>query len=224
MHTDQTQAAAPADSPHRPIDRREMLRRVALMFGGALSAPAVLGVLNGCSAEAPTADAVSTQSLGLLSPAQYEIVAAVADLMIPATTTPGALDVGVPAFIDRMLQDVYATEHQQRFLTGLADLVDSAKARTGRSFLDLAAADRERLVQTTLSDALKSNDGTPPAWEQRPFILMMRELTLLGFFTSEVGATQVLQYDPVPGAFEACLPLAEAGNGRTWATDTSLPF
>ena len=53
---------------------------------------------------------------------------------------------------------------------------------------------------------------------------MTRELTLLGFFTSQVGATQVLQYDPVPGAFHACVPLPEAGNGKTWAEETSTGF
>lgn len=224
MNPEQTHAAASSDQMHPPIDRREMLRRVALMFGGALSAPAVLGVLSGCSAETPTTGAASPPALQLLTPAQYEVVAAVADLMIPATDTPGALDVGVPAFIDRLLHDVYATEHQQRFLSGLAELIGAARAQSGRSFLELSGADRQTMVQATLSEALKANDGMPPAWEQRPFILMVRELTLLGFFTSEVGATQVLQYDPVPGAFEACLPLAETGNGRTWATDTSLPF
>ena len=47
---------------------------------------------------------------------------------------------------------------------------------------------------------------------------MTKELTLLGFFTSEPGATQVLQYEPVPGAYHGCIPIAEAGNGKQWAT------
>ena len=53
---------------------------------------------------------------------------------------------------------------------------------------------------------------------------MMKELTLLGFFTSQVGVTQVLQYVAVPGGFQACIPIAQAGNGKTWATETSLRF
>ncbi|MFZ5999973.1 MAG: gluconate 2-dehydrogenase subunit 3 family protein, partial [Bacteroidota bacterium] len=52
--------------------------------------------------------------------------------------------------------------------------------------------------------------------KDRPFILMTKELTVSGFFTSEVGATQVLQYAPVPGAYHGCVPLAEVG--KTWAT------
>jgi hypothetical protein len=53
---------------------------------------------------------------------------------------------------------------------------------------------------------------------------MTKELTMLGFFTSEVGATQVLQYLAVPGTFRGCLPLSEAGNGKTWATEMSQAF
>jgi hypothetical protein len=58
----------------------------------------------------------------------------------------------------------------------------------------------------------------------RPFILTMKELTMLGYFTSEPGATQVLQYRPVPGAYHACVPLSQAGKGKTWATETSYRF
>jgi hypothetical protein len=58
----------------------------------------------------------------------------------------------------------------------------------------------------------------------RPFILTMKELTLLGFFTSEVGTTQILQYLPVPGRLQGCIPLSEAGNGKTWAVETSYKF
>ena len=65
--------------------------------------------------------------------------------------------------------------------------------------------------------AVETENTTDPA-PKRPFILMMKELTMLGFFTSEPGATQVLQYVPVPGAYKGCVPLSEAGNGRTWAT------
>ena len=53
---------------------------------------------------------------------------------------------------------------------------------------------------------------------------MMKELTMLGFFVSKPGATQVLQYVAVPGGYQACIPIAQAGNGKQWATETSLRF
>jgi gluconate 2-dehydrogenase gamma chain len=65
--------------------------------------------------------------------------------------------------------------------------------------------------------AVEAELATTPA-PKRPFILMAKELTMLGFFTSEPGATQVLQYIAVPGSYKGCIPLSEAGNGKTWAT------
>ena len=53
---------------------------------------------------------------------------------------------------------------------------------------------------------------------------MTRELTLLGYFLSKPGATQVLQYNPMPGPFKGCVPLKEAGNGKTFATEQVQRF
>jgi hypothetical protein len=82
-------------------------------------------------------------------------------------------------------------------------------------------------VHDAAAAAEKARDAAndvPASKRKRPFVLMMKELTLLGFFTSQVGATQVLQYEAVPGGFQACVPVAAAGNGKTWATETSLRF
>lgn len=197
------------------IDRRTLLRRAAVMLGASLSAPAALGVLAGRSAQASTASGGQ-----LLWGDQFDLVSAVAEIMIPRTDTPGARDVGVPAFIDDMLANVYPERDQKRFLTGLMAFDNEVKARTGRLFPELSPDKRQAQVQRALDEAL----ALDPPDDQRPFILMTRELTLLGYFTSKEGATQVLQYQAVPGAWQACLPLDEAGIGRTWATDKPLPF
>ena len=80
----------------------------------------------------------------------------------------------------------------------------------------LDAEKQAAFVKKVHDAAVKTEDaGTPP---KRPFILTLKELTMLGYFTSEPGATQVLQYNPVPGAYKGCIPVSEAGNGKTWAT------
>ena len=201
------------------IHRRELLRRAALLLGGSLSAPAVLGVLNGCSARAAPGWKPS-----FFTEAQLAVVAEVADIMIPPTDTPGARDVGVPVFIDTMLADTYPRADQQRYLSGLAEFEAVAERQNGRGFLALEAEQRQGLVQAMHRAALQAGGPAGVLPEQRPFILMTKELTLLGFFTSREGATMLLQYDPLPGAYHGCLPLAEAGNGRAWATEKSLPF
>ena len=86
-------------SDHNLMNRRELLQRVAMLMGGAISAPAVLGVLNGCAPK-PTS---SWQPL-FLSKEEGAMVEAVSDLIIPRTGTPGAREVGVPTFIDVILK------------------------------------------------------------------------------------------------------------------------
>lgn len=207
------------------MNRRQVVQHVAWLMGGAISAPAVLGILSGCSPK----PGASWQPL-FLSKEEGAVVDEVADLIIPRTDTPGAREVGVPAFIDVILKDVYPTEDQARFVSGLKEFDAEAQRVHGKPFLELQPAQRLSFLQQVhdaAAAAEKAQDAAndvPASKRKRPFVLMMKELTLLGFFTSQVGATQVLQYEAVPGGFQACVPVAEAGNGKTWATETSLRF
>lgn len=194
------------------MDRREALRRTAWIMGGAVSAPAIMGILKGCKAK-PTIDwkpVFLTEDQGIL-------VSQVAEIIIPKTDTPGAKDAGVPGFIDLMLKDVYPQKDKDQFTSGLLAFDEEAKKAYGDSFNELQPDQQTEFVKKMHDQAIEAGkSATPP--QERPFILKMKELTMLGFFTSEPGATQVLQYVAVPGAYHGCLPLAEAGNGKTWAT------
>lgn len=193
------------------INRREALRRAALLMGAALSAPAISGVLSGCSAK-PVID----WKPEFLTDDQGILISEVSEIIIPRTDTPGAKEVGVPAFIDKMLKDVYSKEDQERFLNGLKEFDDNAKKETGDSFIEMAADDQVTYVTKVHKAGVEQIRSAPT--DPKPFIMMVKELTLLGYFTSEVGATQVLQYVAVPGAYKGCVPLSQAGNGKTWAT------
>jgi hypothetical protein len=115
-----------------------------------------------------------------------------------------------------MLKDCYKEEDQKSFLEGLAKFDADAKAAYGDSFIYLKDDQKLEYVKKANEAAVAEVKKDPTA--KRPFILMAKELTMLGFFTSEPGATQVLQYLPVPGSYKGCIPLSEAGNGKTWAT------
>jgi gluconate 2-dehydrogenase gamma chain len=193
------------------IDRREALRKTALMMGAAISASAFAGLMQGCKT-APELAYVPR----FFSEDQARIVMEVAEIIIPKTDTPGAKDVGVPGFIDTMLKDCYKKEDQDRFLAGLTAFDEEAKKAYGDSFIYCKPEQQVELVKKTHDAAIAEAKENREA--KRPFILMTKELTLLGFFTSEPGATQVLQYEAVPGSYKGCLPLSEAGNGKTWAT------
>ena len=194
------------------MDRREALKRTALLMGGMVSAPAIMGVLKGCTAKPGIG-----WKPAFLTEDQASVVSTVSEIIIPRTETPGAQDAGVPSFIDQMLNEVYSKEDQEFFTKGLESFNEQAKQDLGDDFADLDEEDQAAFVKKVHDAAIEAETTTDPA-PKRPFILMMKELTMLGFFTSEPGATQVLQYVPVPGAYKGCVPLSEAGNGRAWAT------
>jgi gluconate 2-dehydrogenase gamma chain len=191
------------------MNRREAIQRAAMVLGYAVAAPTMMGVLNGCKATPELAFKPA-----FLSEDQARLVAEVAEIIIPKTDTPGAKDVGVPSFIDLILKDCYKKEDQDRYLAGLTEFDNAAKTAYGDLFLDLDPEQQVEHVKKTHDAAVTAEKSGEV--KDRPFILMTKELTVTGFFTSEVGATQVLQYAPVPGAYKGCVPLAEVG--KTWAT------
>ena len=202
------------------MNRREALQQVAWLMGGAISAPALVGILSGC-----TAKPVAGWRPLFLTEEQGALVAEIAEIMIPRTDTPGAKDVGIPAFIDVMLKDAYPKEDQDRFIAGLKEFDAQARTQHGQAFMQLDPKQRIALVQTGNDTAVAAARAYKGEWPQpRPFVLMTKELALLGYFTSQVGATQVLQYNPVPGPFHGCVELSQAGNGKTWAVETTSRF
>ncbi len=131
-----------------------------------------------------------------LSPHAARTVAAAAELILPATETPGATDAGVTAFIDHMLANWHTPEERERFLAGLRELDDRCRARAGRAFVDCAAAD-QLAVLTALDDEAFASPGRE-AWFAR-----LKYLTVYGYCTSEVGARALRVY-PLPGRYDGC--------------------
>src|ERR1700737_2350447 len=124
------------------MNRGEALKRVAWLMGGTISASAILAIEKGYSA---TTSAGSRPAI--LRPPQVAIVSAVSEIMIPRTDTPGAIDVGVPRFIDLMLEDVYTQKDREHYLTGLADFNAAAHTEQGREFLALEPTHQVALVR-----------------------------------------------------------------------------
>jgi hypothetical protein len=181
------------------LQRRELLRRAAWLLGGAVSAPAALAILQGCSAKEPTADA---STLKVLSAAQLALVAEIAEIMLPRTNTSGARDAGVPEFIDQVLDAVYPKDGQERFTSGLAAFE--------KPFLERPAAERPGFVKLSLEAALEAKA------DPKPFILMIRELTILGYFSSRLGILDNMEYVPVPAGFQGCVPLSQMKKHVYW--------
>jgi len=128
----------------------------------------------------------------VLSPAQGRLLAEVVDTILPATDTPGAKAANVHVFVDLMLAHCVSADGQKA-VPGALDAIAPGF---------MTAPTTDRIAQLERMDA--------------PALALLKELTLLGYFTSEIGATQALAYDRVPGAYRGCIPLAP--NQRAWAT------
>jgi gluconate 2-dehydrogenase gamma chain len=193
-----------SDESPEMMQRREVLRRAAWVLGGAISAPAALAILQGCSAkDSPPA---SSWQPKYFQGTQAEVITALADILIPKTDTSGALDAGVPAFIDSIMADVYPKDAQDRFRAG----IDEFGRGGGKAFLDQDVAGRTAQVRQAIDAALTGEH------EHKPFILVARELTLLGFYTSKVGITENMEYQPVPTAYHGCVPISEMKKPVYW--------
>lgn len=158
------------------------------MFGGTLSAPTLMAMNHWEQATTPTTNAAAFS----LTATQQKIVAEVAEMIIPKTNTVGAKDVGVPAFVEMMLKDCYLPPDHQRFLEGLTSLEQM-------KFLELNEAERRgalKMMEQQTKEQMKTPSKTVPFWR------LMKELTLLGYFTSEAGIKASFEYVQIPGKLE----------------------
>lgn len=138
-----------------------------------------------------------------LSADQARTLDIVVERIIPTTRTPGAQSAGVPQFIDRQVADYYEPDDAARIKAGLDQIDKDARAAHGTAFIALTAAQQTAMLIRYDTEAVG-------------FFRMLKELTTIGYFTSEPGATVALRYDPVPGEYRGCVPLSEIG--RAWAT------
>lgn len=188
------------------MDRREVLKRVGYIMGGAVSAPAAFGFLSGCG----TSNVKEGAHL-LLSGSQFETVSQIAETILPPTDTPGAIEAGVPGFIDIMLKEYYPPEERKRYGEELTALDEQCREKMGGSFASLEKDKQETFLTQVEEEAYNARSG-----ENQPVYLMLKELTLLGYFTSEIGCTQALNYNKIPGEFRGCTPLEP--DTKAWAT------
>ena len=189
------------------MNRRDAIRSVAFMLGGTFSAPTLLAMDRW---ERGTVGEILSTKL-VLTDQQKLIISEVAELIIPKTNTPGAKDAGVPAFIVMMLQDCYKTPEHASFLEGVKSLEE-------KKFLTLSTAQKTEMLKQVESDSVEqmkayqvqqtkmgdNEDREQMAAQTKglPYWRLMKELTMLGYFTSEEGIKSSFDYVPIPGKLE----------------------
>jgi hypothetical protein len=191
------------------MNRREFIQCAALLAAGAA------GIPNSWSMNhdqhrflAAEKSYINNKPLTFFSDQQRAVVKVIAQLIIPTTDAPGAIEAGSDRFIELMVADWFTPQERDFFTNGLNKLM--AKHT---DFIGLSAVDQIRVLEQLEDDASDSPwfdfGNTTRVWDgDAPFICQFKELTVLGFLLSEVGSQQVLRANPM-GSFKGDIPLLD---------------
>jgi len=184
------------DSPRldgAALDRRALLRSAILLVGGTMA-----GLPDIAFATAPTK--------AFFTPAERAVLDSVCAALIPRTDTPGALEAGVPAFIDAMMTNWAAPKTAERFRSVLTSIDNAARTETGKGYAALTATERDARLAAFDAAAFAAGDRD---WRR------FKGLAMTGYYLSEPGATQELRYELVPGVWEPAVKMGP--DTRAWA-------
>lgn len=206
------------------MNRRDLIKSISLTFGYAIAAPTVLSALEACSKKED-----SWKSL-FLNEGEKNYVSHLVDIILPASDIPGGLDIQLPQFVDMMLQDMLTEEDKQLFSSGSKIFADKFSvmfekdismgtkeeiAQLFKSYFDVQGDEKSTVLRRqamgiALVDPSEKND-----FMLYNFLIQVRSLSLFGYFTSERIGRDVLNFDPIPGTYVPCMPVADIGNAWT---------
>lgn len=175
------------------MNRRDLLKLIAIATGLPLIGADIVTAAENAAKPAGKAHVFSPEDIRLLDE--------VAETIIPRTSTPGAKDAAVGAFMAVYVADCYTDEQRTLFLSAIQEIEKRSHAEHKKAFLELTGEQRQALLSALDREAKAEQTPAKP----HAFTLV-KQLTLLGFFTSKIGATEVLVYDEIPGGFETCVP------------------
>lgn len=186
------------------MERREALKKIAYLMGGAISATTMGVLFESFTVFDPEKNTYS------FSATDEEILAEFSEIILPTTAkSPGAKAAGVGAFIALLIKDCYPPKLQVVFKNGFDDMLAKCKTKFNKEFLSLSSEERNQLMNELKQQAIDSN-------MEPSFFLIARDLTLLGYFSSEIGCTMAREYLPIPGKYDGN---AEYKPGqKAWAT------
>jgi len=183
------------------MQRREAVQYISLLLGGTLVGANVF--ITGCDTK-PKGD-TKPEDVESFSESDIAYLDEIGETILPATSTPGARAAKIGQFMTVMVNDCYEPANQKVFKEGMKKLDDLSKKQFDNSFVKASPQQRtELLIQLDKEqkDYMKNKKKEDPSH----YFRMMKELTLLGYFTSEIGTKQARRHTPVPGRFDACIP------------------
>ena len=197
------------------MNRRDLLKTSGMFLGYAVSASALSGLYIGCKNGAVARKGLDWKPV-FLNPEQADMISEMTERILPRTKTPGAKDLHIDVFIDKMLKDLLTPVEQQDFVGGLDSFESACKGSYGKKFVDCKQEEQEAFLRKMDKESKKL---PPSVWgislaapSPTPFYRRVKELTLLGYFTSQEIGQKVLSYDPLPGVYIGDYPVAKVGN------------
>ncbi len=219
------------------MKRREAIEKVALLMGVAVSSPSLAAMLT-------RKNTLEEHNAALIdfTPKVASLLEDLVETIIPTTKTPGAKAAGVDKFITTMVAECYTERERKYFLNGINEVDSKSQNQYKKTFVELTQPEKneifkafekeafekmakkkallkeekkekaEKLVETSNKEkiiAINDHMDLP-----HPYF-MLKDLTVLGYFTSEIGATQALEYLPIPGRYNGCVPLIKGQ--KAWA-------
>lgn len=204
------------------MNRREFLECAALLVAGVSAAQAGIHLSEEQRVHLAAQPDYASRQGTLFNEAEKRALASLCETIIPRTDTPGAIDAGVPRFVELMVQEWFTAAEREVFLSGFADLQASAAAQYANTLEALPNEDRQALLEALEEAASDSawygmrGESMAQSKDGVPFICQLKEMTVFGFFTSEVGSTQVLRYKAMPMYFDGKVELEEGESA--WAS------
>lgn len=193
------------------MNRRNALKKTAILTGSALGVPSLFSLLQSCKQQSRL-----EWSPLFLNEEQAKFISAFVDTLLPRTVTPGGLDVKTDIFLDLIFAKTYNASTQQKLVDEMEKFNEDCKKSQGKVFADLGQEDRNAFLKKMEAASPKFN---PKVWgsavgDQQPvgFYRNLKSMVLWGYFSSEEIGLNHLNYDPVPGEYRGCVPLSEIGN------------
>lgn len=178
------------------MNRREALFHTAALLGGTIVGSQVF--LSGCTQRKEGFAGFTQQDVDFLNE--------VAETIIPATPdSGGAKAASIGEFMKTIVTDCYDQSEADTFYSGIVKIDQQARKQYSSEFMSLSDDQKFQLIAAT-DQAARDKDNH--------YFRMMKELTLWGYFSSEIGCKEALRYNPIPGRYEACIPY---NNEPAWA-------
>ena len=193
------------------MERREALRKTVKLAGTAAVAPTLWSLMQSCKQQTRL-----DWNPIFLDDEQAKFISALVDTILPKTDTPGALEMKVDIFLDKVFAEMYGESGQAQVVSEIASFNQTCKDRFGDVFADLGGAERTEILNELEANSPKFAGkvwGTAVS-QQEPvgFYRSMKSLAIWAYFSSEEVGKNILSYDPIPGDYLGCIPLSEVGN------------